>query len=381
MASGPPATSKRTTPLQVLATVALACLLLYGLVLFLQRVEAVVTILIAAIFLSYVILPIVNWLARRMPMIVAVLLIYLVILVILALVIMFMVPPLIADTATFLRGIPGLIGQLSADISNPRNPLFAWLPPPVREYLAAVPGQLINLVETYGFAAIHQLATYLLSAVALVATIIIVPIITAYILLDQENLIRVFLGFVPERGRSKAKAVLQDLDHVVGGFIRGQIIDAVVVGILVFVVLTIFHVPFAYLIAVFSGLFQVIPYLGAVVAFLPAVTLALIYNGDGNAIAVAIAIIGVHQLDGNVIAPRIMKEQVGLSPLWVIVAVLAFSELFGFVGTFVAVPAAAMIRVLKMHFLPAPVEPQDALMTESDESLRLGDEIANADAG
>ncbi len=196
-------------------------------------------------------------------------------------------------------------------------------------------------------------------------------------LLDQENLARVFLGLFPIRSRPKAKAVLLDLDHVLGGFIRGQMIDAVIVGVMMFIVLTIFHVPYAYLIAVFSGVFQVIPYLGAVVAFFPAVTLALIYNGDGNALAVAIAVVAIHQLDGNVIAPRIMRDSVGLSPLWVIISVLAFTELFGFPGTFVAVPVAAMIRVLKMHFLPAPVEAEEVPATPRDESLRLHDEISN----
>ncbi|MGH7716164.1 MAG: AI-2E family transporter, partial [Vulcanimicrobiaceae bacterium] len=342
--------------MQVLATLALTGLLLYGISMFLVRVQAIVIIAIAAIFLAYVIFPLVHWLARRMPVIVAIVIVYLIIAIVIALIIMFMIPPLIADTAAFARGVPRMIGDVSNHIADPRNPLLAWLPTPIRTYLATLPAELVSFTERYAFSAIHQIATYLVSAAALIATMIVVPILTAYMLLDQENLTRVFLGFFPSGERPKAKAVLLDLDHVLGGFIRGQMIDAVIVGVMMFIVLTIFHVPYAYLIAVFSGVFQVIPYLGAVVAFLPAVTLAFIYNGDGNALAVAIAVIAVHQLDGNVIAPRIMRDNVGLSPLWVIVAVLAFTELFGFVGTFVAVPAAAMIRVLKMHFLPAPVE-------------------------
>jgi predicted PurR-regulated permease PerM len=370
--------SKRLTALQVLATLALTGLLLYGISMFLVRVQAVVIIAIAAVFLAYVIFPLVHRLARRMPVIVAIVVVYLIVAIAIALIVMFMVPPLIADTATFVRAVPRMIGEVSNDIANPRNPLFAWLPTPIRTYLATLPAELVSFTERYAFAAIHQIATYLVSAVALIATVIVVPILTAYMLLDQENLTRVFLGLFPGGARPKAKAVLLDLDHVLGGFIRGQMIDAVIVGVMIFVVLTIFRVPYAYLIAVFSGVFQVIPYLGAVVAFLPAVTLALIYNGDGNALGVAIAVIAIHQVDGNVIAPRIMRDNVGLSPLWVIIAVLAFTELFGFVGTFVAVPAAAMLRVLKMHFLPAPVELEEIQTTPRDESLRLQDEISNA---
>jgi predicted PurR-regulated permease PerM len=369
--------SKRLTALQVLATLALTGLLLFGISMFLVRVQAVLIIAIAAIFLAYVIFPLVHWLARRMPVIVAILIVYLVIAIAIALIVMFMVPPLIADTATFVRGVPRMIVEISNDIADPRNPLFAWLPAPIRTYVATLPAELVSFTERYAFAAIHQLANYLVSAVALIATLVVVPILTAYMLLDQENLARVFLGLFPAGVRPKAKAVLFDLDLVLGGFIRGQMIDAVIVGVMIFVVLTIFHVPYAYLIAVFSGVFQVIPYLGAVVAFFPAVTLALIYNGDGNALAVALVVVAVHQIDGNVIAPRIMRDNVGLSPLWVIISVLAFTELFGFVGTFVAVPAAAMIRVLKMHFLPAPIEAEEVHATPRDESLRMQDEISN----
>ncbi|MGA3038120.1 MAG: AI-2E family transporter [Vulcanimicrobiaceae bacterium] len=369
--------SKRLTALQVLATLVLTGVLVYGIAMFLVRVQAVLVIAIAAIFVAYVIFPLVHWLARRMPVIVAILIVYLMVAIVLALIIVFMIPPLIADTATFVRTVPKMIVEASQDIANPRNPLFAWLPPPIRAYVATLPAELVGFIQRYAFEAIHQIATYLVSAVTLVAALIVVPILTAYMLLDQENLVRVFLGFFPKRVRPKAKAVLLDLDHVLGGFIRGQMIDAVIVGVMMFIVLTIFRVPYAYLIAVFSGVFQVIPYLGAVVAFFPAVTLALIYNGDGNALAVALVVVAVHQLDGNVIAPRIMRDSVGLSPLWVIISVLAFTELFGFVGTFVAVPVAAMIRVLKMHLLPAPVEAEEVQSTPRDESLRLQDEITN----
>lgn len=366
MASDRPSGSKRVTALQVLGTLALAGLLVYGCLLFLVRIQNVVFILIASIFLAYVLYPIVHRLSRRMHVIFAILIVYVAIAVLIALVLTFMVPPLISDTATFVHSIPKIVTDISRGISDPNNKFFAWMPGPIRAYLSSLPEQLVGFAQQYGVSALHQAASFLFSAVAIIAAVIIVPILSAYILLDQENLVRVFLGFFPERSRPKANAVLLDLDRVLGGFIRGQIIDAIVVGVLVFIVLTIFHVPYAYLIAVFSGIFQIIPYLGAVVAFFPAVALAWINNGSGNAIGVALSVIAVHQLDGNVIAPRIMRDNVGLSPFWIIVAVLTFTELFGFLGTFVAVPAAAMIRVLKMHFLPAPVD---------------AEEIANADRG
>jgi predicted PurR-regulated permease PerM len=373
MAFNQPAEPKRVTALQVLATAALAGLVAWGIVRFLERIPYIIVILIASIFLEYIIRPPVRRLTQRMNIGFAILIVYLVVAILIALAVWFLIPPLVSDAAQFIRTVPQIVAQVQTSIQTSR------LPPEVRNYLANLPAEIVNFVRQYGFAAAHQVANYLFSAAAVIGAIIVVPILTAYILLDQENLVRVFLGFFPESTRPKAKAVMLDLDHVLGGFIRGQIIDAIVVGALIFILLLIFDVPYAYLVAVISGVFQLVPYFGAIVAFFPAVTLAFIAHGSDSAIAVALGVIVVHQIDGNLIAPRIMRQNVGLSLFWIIVSVLAFTELFGFVGTFVAVPAAAMIRVVKMHFLPDPVEREEAEPTPHDEELRVKEDIANVD--
>lgn len=373
MAFNRPSRSRRITALQVLATVALAGLLAWGVVQFLTRIPYFMVILIAAIFLEYIIRPSIRWLNARMHIALAILIAYLAIAIVIALAVWFLIPPLVADAAKFIRALPQIVADIQQSIQSSR------LPPEVRDYLANLPAEIVNFIRQYGFTAAHQVATYIFSAAAVIGAMIVVPILTAYILLDQDNLVRVFLGFFPERARPKAKAVLLDLDHVLGGFIRGQIIDAIVVGALIFVLLLIFNVPYAYLVAVISAVFQLIPYFGAIVAFFPAVTLAYIAHGSGSAMAVALGVIVVHQLDGNLVAPRIMRDNVGLSPFWVIVSVLVFTELFGFIGTFVAVPAAAMIRVVKMHFLPDPVEREEAEPTPHDEELRVKEDIPNVD--
>jgi predicted PurR-regulated permease PerM len=381
MTTSRPTERKRLSVLQVLATVALAGLLVYGSASFLGRLQGTVVILIASTFLAYLIYPLIRIFQRWMPMIAALLLVYAGIAAAFALVIVFFVPPLIVDATTFFKGLPAIVTALSRDIADPHNPLFGWLPTPVRDYLASLPQQFIVLIQTYGLNAAQRIAAYLFSVVAVIAAVIVVPILTAYILLDFENILRTFLGFFSERSRPKVKAVLLDLDRVLGGFIRGQLIDAVVVGVLIFIALLLLHVPYAYLVAVFSGVFQVVPYLGAIAGFIPAVILAVINNGPTNAIFVAVAFAAIHQLDGNVIAPRIMRGSVGLSPVWMVLSVLVFTELFGLIGTFVAVPAAAMLRVMKMHFLPPPVESEEAQPAPVDEELRLGDAIAaEADA-
>jgi predicted PurR-regulated permease PerM len=121
------------------------------------------------------------------------------------------------------------------------------------------------------------------------------------------------------------------------------------------IMLAFMHVPYALLIGVVSGALNFIPYAGALIAFVPAVLLAFTYHGLTNALIVAVLIFVIHQIDGNFVAPRVLKENVGLSPFWIVIAILTGSELFGLPGTFLAVPVAAMIRVLREQLLPRPV--------------------------
>ncbi|MDQ6931139.1 MAG: AI-2E family transporter, partial [Candidatus Eremiobacteraeota bacterium] len=107
-----------------------------------------------------------------------------------------------------------------------------------------------------------------------------------------------------------------------------------------------------------------VPYLGAIIGFIPSVALALAYNGWENALFVAILFGVIQQVDGNFILPRIMKDNVLLSPLVIIIAILVFSALFGVMGTFLAVPIAAMARVIKLHFTPAP-SPREMELAEA----------------
>ena len=138
-------------------------------------------------------------------------------------------------------------------------------------------------------------------------------------LLDLENLKASFLGLLPaEAAAPKGESIIDDLDQVVGGFIRGQLIDGAIVGAMITVML--FDLPRALRAAdrAVAGLLNFIPYAGAVIGFVPSVILALAYNGPGNALRRRALFAVIQQIDGNFVAPRVLKDNVGLSPLWII---------------------------------------------------------------
>jgi predicted PurR-regulated permease PerM len=147
---------------------------------------------------------------------------------------------------------------------------------------------------------------------------------------------------------------LHDVSAVIGAFVRGQLLDCLIVGTMIGVWLLITGVPFALVIAVAAGIFNLIPYVGAIAGFIPAVLLALAYNGWQNAVIVAVGFAVIQQIDGDFVVPRIMNANVKLSPVIIILSIVAFGGLFGILGAFVAVPIAAILRVLKLHFAPSP---------------------------
>jgi predicted PurR-regulated permease PerM len=202
------------------------------------------------------------------------------------------------------------------------------------------------------------------------ATLIIVPVLSAYMLIDAGDVRRNVLGLFPPKHRAKAEAIIDDLDKVVGGFIRGQLIDGAIVGAMIGVMLTIMHVPYALLIGVAAAILNFIPYAGAVVGFVPSVVIALFVNGPTNAFIVAGLFAVIQQIDGNLVAPRVLKDNVGLSPLYIILAILIGSELFGLAGTFLSVPAAAMLRVLREHLIPRAVPEAESLSSLTRKPLR-----------
>jgi predicted PurR-regulated permease PerM len=341
--------------LKTLGLVAVAIYLLVGFLQFLGNVKATAILFVVALFFAYLIYPLVRRLNERLPLVWSILLVYVFIGLVGAIIIQLLVPALVSDVQGAVKTLPGVIRHYGDVIQDPNNRFVRWLPLDERLYLSSLPGQIGSFIQTNAFDTASKTLTVLLSTVSVLATVIVVPVLAAYMLLDAENIKEGFLGMMPEKVRPKTEAIIADLDKVVGGFIRGQLIDGSILGAMLTVMLSIMHVPYALLIGVVSGALNFIPYAGAVIAFVPAVILAYTTNGLTSAIIVAVLIGVIHQIDGNFVAPRVLKENVGLSPFWIVISILAFSELFGLIGTFLAVPVAAMIRVLREHLLPRPV--------------------------
>ncbi|MBV9439060.1 MAG: AI-2E family transporter [Candidatus Eremiobacteraeota bacterium] len=341
--------------LKTLVLVAVAIHLGVGVLQFLANVRATALLFVGALFFAYLIFPLVRRLNERLPLIGSILLVYVLIAVIGAAIAQLLIPPLVNDMQGAIKTVPAVVSHTSQTLQDPNNPLIRPLPQSERMYLASIPAQIGAFLQTNALGTAQKTFAVVLSTFSVLATLIVIPVLAAYMLLDAVNIKAAFLGLLPPKHVPKAEMIIAELGNVVGGFIRGQLIDGSILGAMLTVMLFALHVPYALLIGVVSGALNFIPYAGALIAFVPAVLLAFTYNGVTNAVTVALLIVVIHQIDGNFVAPRVLKENVGLSPFWIVLAILAGSELFGLAGTFLAVPVAAMIRVLCEQLLPPPL--------------------------
>ncbi|MEO6835350.1 MAG: AI-2E family transporter [Candidatus Tumulicola sp.] len=343
-------TDKRITfALKLLMVVVLACYAAQFVLGFLEQIRAVVYILIGTIFFAYLIYPAVHRLRRRMPLALAVLLTYAAIVVLLVGLGWFVVPRVTEDVGTFAQQYPDLVARVNDVIYNPNDPLTARLPDWMRAEIARIPAEAGAWVKTRGVESAGHVVLVLAGGFAAIATFIIIPLMTAYLLLDLENLKNGLSSIVPERRWRGVLALLADVDAVVGGFIRGQLLVALSVGVLITIVLLLFHVRYAFFFGILAAVGDLVPYVGAVLAFLPAFAVAWFGNGIVNALLVLGAFVLIFEAEGHLLAPNIVSKTVSLSPFVVLLALLIGGDLGGIFGLLVAIPIAGILRVIALR--------------------------------
>jgi len=335
----------------------LAGFILYKSLEFLTRVSTFTVVVVGAVLFAYLVFPVITRLNRRLSLGLSIGIVYLGIAIIIAFAVYVLAPILSNDAQQLIRNAPILVRDAQSALINPHNPITRHLPYGVRDYLVSLPAQAQAYIAKYGTSIASTVLPVLLSIVTIGALFVIIPVVAAYLMLEAEDLKRTLMGFIPERGQAKTLKIISDLDQVVGGFIRGQLIVAAIVGTLVTLLLLALHVQYAVLIGVIAGILDVIPYVGAIAGWLPALFIALFTNGVENALFVTLGIIVINQLEGNLIAPKVVSKSVELTPLAVILALLAGGEIAGLPGLFLAVPVAGIIRVIIVTFRPPPVEP------------------------
>lgn len=194
--------------------------------------------------------------------------------------------------------------------------------------------------------------------------VLMAPIIAFYLLVDLPHIRRVVESLIPEDRKAEALVVGGRLNRTIGGYFRGQLLVASIVGILSGIGMAAIGLPFWIVVGVIAGVTNMIPMIGPWIGAIPAVVIALTMEDLSTAVWAAVILAVVQQIDNNWISPVIMQRAVKLHPAVVMLALLAGGTLLGFVGLLLAVPLVAVLKVILGHLwrtyvLDQPLEEEE----------------------
>lgn len=189
-----------------------------------------------------------------------------------------------------------------------------------------------------------------MALVALVANLLLLPIVLFYLLLDWNLLLQKIQSLVPKRYHNKTIAIAKEIDDVLGEFLRGQFTVMLLMGIFYSVGLWLAGLEFAIPIGLLSGILGFVPYVGIGLGFILAILSGLLQFGELSLLVPILAVFGIGQvLESMFLTPWLVGDRIGLHPLAVIFALMAGGQLFGFTGILLALPVSAAIAVAFRH--------------------------------
>jgi predicted PurR-regulated permease PerM len=197
--------------------------------------------------------------------------------------------------------------------------------------------------------------------VGVFALFVLTPIITFFVLVDWDHMVAQVDSWVPLRHRETVRALAREINQGVAGFLRGQALVSLILGVFYAVALSLIGLNFGALIGFVAGILNFIPFVGSLTGLILSVGVALVqFWPDYVWILVTLGIFVFGQfVEGNILSPKLLSHSVGLHPVWLMFALFAFGSLFGFVGLLIAVPTAAAVGVLARfalrHYLASPL--------------------------
>lgn len=297
--------------------------------------------------LGYVLLPTVDRLvARKVPRVLAVTLIEVVAFVLIAAVLLLIVPILSKELPLLREHLPVLADKLNGTMSP-------WLAQfgvdvsldstSIRNFVVKYLGANIEDGLSAALSSARIGGSFLL---ALIGNAVLVPAVLFYLLMDWPQLSARLHRLIPPRLRARVQSFLNDCDEMLGQYLRGQLLVMVILAVYYSVGLALFRFDLAVPVGVFTGLAVFIPYLGFGLGLVLALLAGVLQFASWYGVIAVAVVYGVGQvLESFILTPRLVGERIGINPLTVIFALLAFGHLAGFVGVLIALPVCAVLVV------------------------------------
>jgi predicted PurR-regulated permease PerM len=267
-----------------------------------------------------------------------------------AVLVLIVAPMVYQEVAGFLKRMPALVARSRTEWEPVLAGYGLTVPASVGDALKGLHLDLQSVVSE-GYTPATAAAKWFLggtaSALSAAVAALMVPVLAFYLLYDFDVLVTKAATLIPPRYRSEADRFFREVDSVLGQFFRGQFTVMAILAVLYSVAYGLVGVPLALPIGIMAGLLSFIPYVGSALALGTALLMTLLdWQGWTQILWVLVAHSSIQSLEGFVITPKIMGDTVGISAITVLFALLVGAELLGFTGVLLAVPAAAVLKIL-----------------------------------
>ncbi len=321
-----------------------------------QQFADILLLFFLAWLLAFVLEPVVGWLSStsRAPRILAIALTYLALLVVLTIGVVVLVPALTAQLVEMARNLPSYAEQVTEWVTSLQGTVNEWLlehrSPVLFDVRSALnPDELTRRIEALGPPLLSNAVQFATSAATILLEVVILLILSFYFMVDGPRLGESLILTLPPRAQDDARFLVANIHRAFAGFLRGQVIQALTSAIGTLVVMSVLKIDYALLSAVVAGLFLLIPFLGPIVAVWLPVTIALFTHPE-VAWILLIVLVALQQIIFNVLAPRVLSQEVGLHPLLVFFAVLAGARVAGVWGAIFGVPVVAVLVAMASFY-------------------------------
>jgi predicted PurR-regulated permease PerM len=365
---------RRDIPLAILAWAGVLYIMLWGA----GHIARTLTLLVVAALLAYALAPAVAFFERFMPRFLAMLLVYLVVLTGISALGYFIVSAAVDQIKSLSTFITDLLSTKS------ENNIVSSLEGILRPF-GVTSTQLSNLGQQLTGqigGVVGGIVPFLTEFVNVLLDIILVAILSIYLLADGARVTSWLRQNTPHQQRGRMRFLLNTLQRIVGGYIRGQLLLCALIGVLVGLGMTILHVPYALLLGVLAFVLEFIPVLGTLISGAICVLLALT-QGWLIAVLVLAYFVGVHIIEGDVVGPRIVGRAIGLHPVVSLAALVAGAELFGIWGALFASPIAGVLQALLVAIWSEwrETHPQEFQRAKDAAADKLEQNVANKTVG
>ncbi|MEN9688906.1 MAG: hypothetical protein RI998_903 [Pseudomonadota bacterium] len=308
----------------------------------------VLTPFLIAGVMAYLLSPIVDKLENmtQWPKVLLVVLVELVFLALLLAVVALVVPVFFKEAARIQAQLPAFLG----DVQSKWAPTLAslgvdiqWDPQSVKSFLS---DHLASMWQSGLASVLTSLQIGGSVALALVGNLVLIPVALFYLLLDGHHVLNHLRDWVPLKAKDSVGGFVHEADQVLGEYVRGQVLVMLILSVYYVVGLSLFGLSVAWPIGIFTGLAVFVPYVGFGVGLLLAALSGFLEMAPMQATLMLAVVFGLGQvIESFILTPRLIGERIGLHPLVVIFALLAFGQLLGFVGILIALPASAVLLV------------------------------------